>query len=212
MGITERKAREKLQRRQDILEAARSVFSEKGFQNATMDEIAERVEISKPTIYLYFDSKEDLYKSIVLEDFWKAEERLKESFDSDAGLVEKWRSVYLAYVEHCVENPEYVHISQQLLAPESRQRVSDNLLEEFDNHTDEILGYMVQTLEESKETGLVRDDLTLRRMLLIAWRMTVGLLELYFSERTTEMGVDDYHELFESAFDVLMDGVLQRGS
>ena len=212
MGIVERKEREKLQRRRDILEAARSVFSEKGFQSATMDEIAEKAELSKPTVYLYFDSKDDLYTSIVLEDFWKVAERLKESLASDVGLVEKWRSVYLAFVELCIENPEYILISQHILARESRQRVSDNILEELDNHTDELLGYLAQLVEEGMEKGLARDDLAPRTIVLIAWRMTVGLLELYLSGRAAGLGADDYHELFESAFDVLKDGIVPRGS
>lgn len=212
MGIAERKEREKLLRRRDILEAARSVFSEKGFQTATMDEIAERAELSKPTIYLYFDSKEDLYTSIALEDSYKVVERLKESLASDTGLIEKWRSVYLAFLEHCIENPEYVSISQHILAPESRQRVSDHLLEEFDNHTHELVGYVTQLVEESIEKGVARDDLPPRTIVLITWRLTIGLLELYFSGRAAEFGVDDYHKLFEDSFDALLNGLIQRGS
>jgi len=212
MGIAERKEREKLQRRRDILEAARSVFSEKGFQPATMDEIAERVELSKPTIYLYFDSKEDLYTSIALEDSYKVMERLKESVASDAGLVEKWRSVWLAFIEHCIENPEYVSISQHILARESRQRVSDHILEEFDRHTRELMEHVTQLVEESIEKGLARDDLPPRTIVLITWRLTIGLLELYLSGRASEFGVDDYHEFFENSFDVLANGLIRRGS
>jgi len=212
MGIVERKEREKLQRRRDILEAARSVFSEKGFQTATMDEIAEKVELSKPTIYLYFDSKEDLYTSLALEDSYKVVERLKESLASDVGLIEKWRSVYLAFLEHCIEHPEYVSISQHILAPESRQRVSDHILEEFDKHTHELIGYVAQLVEEGIEKGLARDDLPPQTIVLITWRLTIGLLELYFSGRATEFGVDDFHELFENSFAVLLNGLIRRGS
>ncbi len=212
MGIAERKEREKLQRRRDILEAARSVFSEKGFQPATMDEIAERVELSKPTIYLYFDSKEDLYTSIALEDSYKVMERLKETVASDAGIVEKWRSVWLAFIEHCIENPEYVSISQHILARESRQRVSDHILEEFDKHTRELMEQVDQLVEESIEKGLARDDLPPRTIVLITWRLTIGLLELYLSGRAAEFGVDDHQEFFENSFDVLANGLLRRGS
>lgn len=212
MGITERKEREKLQRRRDILEAARIMFSEKGFPDTTMDEIAEKVELSKPTIYLYFDSKEDLYTSIVLEDFWKVVEQLEESLASDVGLIEKWRSVCLAFLKHCMENPVFVSGSQHTLSQESRQRISDHILEEFDNQTHELLGYVTKLLEESVEKGLARDDLDPRMIVLIGWRMSIGLLELCLSGRATEFGVDDYHEFFENAIDVLIYGVLKRDS
>ena len=63
MGTHERKEREKEHRREEILAAAQAVFFEKGLQNSTMDEIAERAELSKGTLYLYYKSKEDLSRN-----------------------------------------------------------------------------------------------------------------------------------------------------
>lgn len=54
MGIQERKEREKERRRQQIMVAAKRVFSEKGFSNATMDDIAQEAKLSPETLYLYF--------------------------------------------------------------------------------------------------------------------------------------------------------------
>ena len=53
--------------RQDIMNAAVSVFSEKGFYASTLDEIAQRAEFSKGALYLYFQNKEDILFSILLE-------------------------------------------------------------------------------------------------------------------------------------------------
>ncbi len=64
--IQERREREKTQRIESILEAARKVFFAKGYIKATMDEIALEAEISKPTIYQYFRSKDDLFFSLML--------------------------------------------------------------------------------------------------------------------------------------------------
>ena len=44
-----------------ILEAARKVFAEKGFHEATMDDIAEAAGVAKGTVYLYYESKRDVY-------------------------------------------------------------------------------------------------------------------------------------------------------
>ena len=67
MGIQERKAREKHARQAAILKAARKVFFAKGLDQATIDDIAEKAELSKGTIYLYFQSKEELYLSVFLQ-------------------------------------------------------------------------------------------------------------------------------------------------
>ncbi len=58
-----RREREKLNRRNEILEAARKVFAEKGYETATVDDVANAAELSKGTIYLYFKSKSDLFLS-----------------------------------------------------------------------------------------------------------------------------------------------------
>ena len=60
-----RRERERLARRQDILNAATKVFGEKGFHSATLDEIAQEAEFAKGTLYLYFESKEDILASII---------------------------------------------------------------------------------------------------------------------------------------------------
>ena len=56
MGIAERKEREKLQRRNDIIDAAERLFFQHGFETPTMDDVAREAELSKGTLYLYFKS------------------------------------------------------------------------------------------------------------------------------------------------------------
>src|SRR2546430_5147449 len=48
-----------------ILDAANRVFAEKGYHEATMDDIGKRLGVSKGAIYLYFSSKEDLFEAMV---------------------------------------------------------------------------------------------------------------------------------------------------
>ena len=66
MGIAERKERERLYKQDLIIKAAEKVFMSKGFENATMEDIAEEAEFSKGTLYTYFQSKNELCLSIVL--------------------------------------------------------------------------------------------------------------------------------------------------
>jgi AcrR family transcriptional regulator len=64
--IRRRKMREKSLRLASILDAAKKVFFAKGYSGATMNEIALEAEISKPTVYQYFKSKDDLFFSLML--------------------------------------------------------------------------------------------------------------------------------------------------
>jgi len=67
MGIAERKEREKQLRREQIMDAAKKVFSEKGVSGATMESIANQAELSPATLYLYFRNKDELYASLNLK-------------------------------------------------------------------------------------------------------------------------------------------------
>ena len=67
MGIKERKEREKQQRSNDILEAARGLFETRGFLNTTLQDVAKEAEISVGLIYRYFQSKEDIFASLALK-------------------------------------------------------------------------------------------------------------------------------------------------
>jgi len=62
-----RREREKLQQRQEILAAALDLFSQKGYHNVSMQEIAAKAEFAIGTLYKFFQNKEDLYKTLVLE-------------------------------------------------------------------------------------------------------------------------------------------------
>ncbi|HLY78578.1 MAG TPA: helix-turn-helix domain-containing protein, partial [Caulobacteraceae bacterium] len=59
---TQRWTRRKEERAPEILEAALASFAEKGFAGTRMDDIAARAGITKGTIYLYFESKEAVFK------------------------------------------------------------------------------------------------------------------------------------------------------
>lgn len=61
MSVVSRRQREKEQRRKDIIAAAEKLFFKKGYDNVSMNDIAKEVELSKATLYLYFDNKEALF-------------------------------------------------------------------------------------------------------------------------------------------------------
>jgi TetR/AcrR family transcriptional regulator len=60
-----RREREKLRQRDELLAAAMELFSEKGFHNVSMHEIAQKAEFAVGTLYRFFKDKEDLYKALI---------------------------------------------------------------------------------------------------------------------------------------------------
>ncbi len=98
MAEAQRRQRRKADRPGEILDAALELFAEKGFAATRLDEVARRAGVSKGTVYLYFDSKEALFKSLV-ETLVLPEVEAAETFvESHAGtareaivsLVHRW--------------------------------------------------------------------------------------------------------------------------
>ena len=70
MTISQRQLEERKMRQERILTGALEVFKSKGFDGATMDEIAQKSDFGKATLYYYFHSKEEVFAAI-LEDGWQ---------------------------------------------------------------------------------------------------------------------------------------------
>jgi len=67
LETTHKRERRKEARPGELLDAALDLFVEKGFSAARVDEVAARAGVSKGTLFLYFESKEDLFKAVVRE-------------------------------------------------------------------------------------------------------------------------------------------------
>lgn len=78
-----RREKERLARRNGIIEAARQVFAYKGFTNATLDEIAELAEFGKTSLYNYFKTKEELFENVIISSFEEIKAIARQALETD---------------------------------------------------------------------------------------------------------------------------------
>jgi AcrR family transcriptional regulator len=99
-----RRARERLAREEAIIAASEKVFLRKGFDSASMDEIAEEAEFTKRTLYQYFKSKEDLYLAVVVKGFALMVDSLAGAGQEASSGYQKirlsFRALYAFYRDH----------------------------------------------------------------------------------------------------------------
>jgi len=206
MSTLSRREREKLQRRNDIVKAAESLFSEKGFKGTTMQEISERVELSKGTIYLYFKSKEELYLSVCVKGVAEFGEDLEAAASGAGGLEDIIKAVYIAYIRHSLEKPAIFRVLRDTFIEQVRQNLSHETIEEISGIIRNWLELESGLIEEGIEHGVFRKDLDPYGFSLTAWRMSTGLIELALLK---EPGVAQHEELgrfFEQSIDLLVEG------
>ncbi len=86
-----RRERVRLQQRQEVLAAACNLFSEKGYHNVSMHEIAAEAEFAIGTLYKFFQNKEDLYKTLVLEQCDRCESAIADAIEGPEDEIETLR-------------------------------------------------------------------------------------------------------------------------
>jgi AcrR family transcriptional regulator len=81
----------RLQQRQEVLAAACNLFSEKGYHNVSMHEIAAEAEFAIGTVYKFFHNKEDLYRTLVLEQCDRCESTVAQAIEGPEDEIGKLR-------------------------------------------------------------------------------------------------------------------------
>lgn len=103
-----RKERERIARRGEIFVAALDLFSEKGYHNVSMHEIAQKAEFAIGTLYKFFENKESLYKSLVLEQVEKFHNALTQAIEGPGDEIEKLRNYVKAKSEVFTANVKMI--------------------------------------------------------------------------------------------------------
>jgi AcrR family transcriptional regulator len=106
MGITERKEKQKLEIRKLILDASMKLFIEEGFANVTIRRIADLIEYSPTTVYLYFKDKDEIFYALHDIGFQKLQE-YNTSLDSIQNPLLRLHKMGENYLNFGMDNPEF---------------------------------------------------------------------------------------------------------
>src|SRR4028119_945854 len=111
MGVKERRERDKENLRQEILDAASRMFAEEGYQNVSMRKIADKIEYSPTTIYLYFKDKNDLLMQICEETFAMLYAKMQQIEKQSGSSLDCLKKGIRAYIEFGLEHPNHYEVT-----------------------------------------------------------------------------------------------------
>ncbi|MFH0730863.1 MAG: TetR/AcrR family transcriptional regulator [Pseudomonadota bacterium] len=109
-GKCSRREREKIRQRKEMLAVALDLFSQHGYHNVTMHQIAEKAEFAIGTLYKSFRNKEDLHKALVLEMGDRFEKIITQAIEEPEDEVEKLRNYIRTMVGTFRENLPFIRI------------------------------------------------------------------------------------------------------
>jgi AcrR family transcriptional regulator len=207
MGIQERKERERERRRQQIIVAAKRVFSEKGFSRATMEDIAKEAELSPGTLYLYFKNKDELYASLSIRILQYLLIRLEHvAKEASANLETRMESLKKALLDVYDFDPLVIINMFHLQSSETLRNLSPDIMKEIEDLSRKSLGTMARILEIGIRQGVFIDRHPVA-LADILWSLFSGVILFEESKRLINAEKDFVRPTFELAFDIFARGL-----
>jgi len=190
------------ERKTQILNAAESVFTKKGFDEARMDDIAEKTGLSKGTLYLYFKSKDDLIIAI-LDRIFKREfrqlENLKESETSSSDAI--WKLTDLV-TKDIIDILRLIPILYGFLALAFRNKYVQRALKEYENR---YLNILIPIIQQGIDSGEYR-QVNAGEVAIAAFAIIEGTLLLWVYDKS----IIDPERHIRSGMKLLLEGVQTR--
>ncbi len=203
MGIAERKESEKKKMRSRILHAAMKLFLEKGFENVTIRRIAERIEYSPATIYLYFKNKDDILYALYREGFEELYRRQQTILTIKDPLkrLKKHGEVYLSFA---LENPEYYDLMFIMRGP--IKKINENEEREIALRSYEFLKENIKDCLDTSVILKAKIDV----ITFSLWSYIHGVASLIIRDRCIMFSEEELPVIVEAALDFIFEGISQR--
>ncbi|MBL7859642.1 MAG: TetR/AcrR family transcriptional regulator [Cyclobacteriaceae bacterium] len=183
MGVAERKVRHKEDLKKEILDAAKSLFSEKGFESTSIRAIAEKIEYSPATIYLYYKDKNEIVHALHREGFKLLVSHF-EVLNNVSHPFERLKGMGRAYIQFALQNPD---IYRLLFMMEEPLKHVANCFEEWDEG-DRAFDILSKTVAECQTLGFFNGFEPIQLSFVI-WSTMHGLCTLRNTGHLAHVGV-----------------------
>jgi AcrR family transcriptional regulator len=211
LGLEERRKRERESRRSAILMAARKLFFEKGFKTVTVESIARKAELSKGSIYLYYNSKEEIYTQILLIDIDKFHDRISDLLKNSASASEALVRLSDIYVDFFLNDRELFRILMTFML----HTTDMNLPEDLNNHIIKTTNRTINIIEQIFKYGIERGEfpptINLRIYRNALWGLLNGIISLHLFTGMESKRAEMIHSTIKASLDIFIRGLESSG-
>jgi TetR/AcrR family transcriptional regulator len=205
MGITERREREREQRKIDIIDAAESVFFAKGWHSATMDAVADAAELSKATLYLYFKNKEELYAAILVRGSEMLHDMFKTAVESKTTGIDQASAIGRAYIEFHELHRNY-YDAMMYFDSKSIEPCDDcEYAQKCNEYRGRIMGLVATAVRNGIGDGTIRSELDPEKTAILLWAQSSGVLQVLATagQKIQETGNTTSEQLLDAFFELV---------
>jgi AcrR family transcriptional regulator len=208
LGLEERRKRERENRRSAILKAARRLFFEKGFKTVTVESIAKKAELSKGSIYLYYNSKEEIYTQILLNDIDKFHDRVSDLLQNPAGASDALMRLADIYVDFFLNDRELFRILMTFMLHTSDMNLPEDLNDHIVKTTNKTIDIIEQVFKYGVERGEFPATLNFRQNRNAIWGMLNGIISLHLFTGLEAKREEVIHSTIKAGLDIYIRGIL----
>lgn len=204
MGLAERKEREKLELKNQILDAARKMLLAHGQDGMSIRKIADEIEYSPATIYLYFADKDAILHELMEMGFGVMNEYMKATF-AEKDPIKRIHSIGHAYIQFGLENKDWYEL---MFNSDKPMKHIEKCCEDWDQGM-AMFAFLTQTCKEAL-SQLKIDDVEDQILALHLWSSVHGLVNLYLTERLEIVQRNNSQELITKTLDAIIQTVFRK--
>jgi len=207
LTTAERRANEKARRRQDILEAARQEFFQRGFHTPTVDDVAARANVSKGTIYLYFESKEEILAHLLIEGLELLLAEMESACSTPAPQAEEaLRALAYAYLKFSKTHPNYFRLIMAFDRGRFQESIAPELHDQVIHLSLQGLSALARVVEAGAQTGEFQVH-TPWQAAGVVWAALNGVLVLMAHPLRQRLLQTDLDTMFEATLNLVIQGL-----
>ena len=176
-----RKERERAARREYIIDAAEHVVQKSGFEKATMDEIAEKAEVGKGTLYLHFKNKTSIYLAICFRGSTQLNQQMSKVLTSELSglkMIETLGQTYFSFIQ---SNPLYFNAFSYYENLIDKEEISGSkIAKDCEENAAEAMTYIVRAIQIGMQDGSIVSNTDPRELGLIIWGASKGVMQMSY--------------------------------
>ena len=207
MVFEEKRKKEKENRKNTILRAARRLFFDRGFKSVTVDNIAAKSEVSKGSIYLCFESKEEIYAQILISDNIALYERIKNFSATEASASQLLLEFARIYVDYFLNDNELFRILMTFMMQTGQMNLTEKQNTELIRSTNENIKIISEIIKKGIDSGEFAPIGNIRQMQNAIWGMLNGVISLYVFTGNPTKRTERIHSTVRDSLNVFIEGL-----
>jgi len=176
MAVTARRERERTARREAILDAAQELIATEGYHGMRMDSVAEAAELSKGTLYLYFENKDALCAAVATRLLDVLLPVIETGLQNTSTGLDAVLQLLQKYYDFTQDNPHHFRFAMEWLSAGERMDDSTEAFQIYRGRVGHMLSLVVTSLQQGQADGSIRTDIDPLPQAIQLWTSFLGVV------------------------------------